>query len=520
MESATRIAPDYDAFPTAHGPVLITGAKDKEIISLDASTGSVNWRLTMSTGLTSDEKIAETPQIWRSANKVVVSPDGKYLAIRTHSYLTPEDSENIGDQRVGITVLDTETGDTVRTVEISGLVLGQALTNDSLAVETAQNYYPAGTGAITVFSLSDAQAEPTSFRSDQWLIGASPGSLIMSQELPPRDSYDALWPYTITKVNTTGEELGTVIGVRALQPGGWIDRFKDPEAAAAIVNSQSNASEHTQALEALQHELFHVDTETTLDAENLLVADVILPSGAGILLYTQRTESEERKPTVTYPTPVSWLDTTSSRDSLRQEKMTQILHHASQDERNDGFFPSRTTLIPGVEAPPESLPKEQYSMSDSSIPEDDTVTDDVSTPATEDTDTTEPAKDLRRYTFLSRHISALRALRLSGILTLFPAIALHIYSGSIGGNFDMLEEHFSYVLLPVILLSLLIWFWSSLYSTFQRLIALVFMLHSVTNTGFLMHRWWRPYARPCLMPDSLPLWRQRLCNQPWFMPDF
>ena len=355
MESATRIAPDYDAFPTAHGPVLITGAKDKEIISLDASTGSVNWRLTMSTGLTSDEKIAETPQIWRSANKVVVSPDGKYLAIRTHSYLTPEDSENIGDQRVGITVLDTETGDTVRTVEISGLVLGQALTNDSLAVETAQNYYPAGTGAITVFSLSDAQAEPTSFRSDQWLIGASPGSLIMSQELPPRDSYDALWPYAITRHNTAGEELGTVIGVRALHPGGWVDRFKDPEAAAEIVNSQSKASERTQALEALQHELFHVDTGTTLDAENLLVADVILSSGPGILLYTQRTEGEGEK-TVIYPTPISWLDTTNGHASLRQEKMTQILHHASRYEWKNGFVPSRTTLTPGVEAPPDSLP--------------------------------------------------------------------------------------------------------------------------------------------------------------------
>lgn len=355
MESATRIAPDYDAFPTAHGPVLITGAKDKEIISLDASTGSVNWRLTMSTGLTSDEKIAETPQIWRSANKVVVSPDGKYLAIRTHSYLTPEDSENIGDQRVGITVLDTETGDTVRTVEISGLVLGQALTNDSLAVETAQNYYPAGTGAITVFSLSDAQAEPTSFRSDQWLIGASPGSLIMSQELPPRDSYDALWPYAITRHNTAGEELGTVIGVRGLHPGGWVDRFKDPEAAAEIVNSQSKASERTQALEALQHELFHVDTGTTLDAENLLVADVILSSGPGILLYTQRTEGEGEK-TVIYPTPISWLDTTNGHASLRQEKMTQILHHASRYEWKNGFVPSRTTLTPGVEAPPDSLP--------------------------------------------------------------------------------------------------------------------------------------------------------------------
>ena len=360
MESATSPVRKYDAFPTAHGPVLITGADDKEIISLDANTGSVNWRLTMSTGIGSEESIAATPQTGVPTHQVVVSPNGRYLAIRTHSYLDPEDSENIGDQRVGITVLDAETGETVRTVEVSGLVLGQALTNDSLAVEIAQNYYPAGTGVIAVFSLSDAQAEPTSFRSDQWLIGASPESLLMSQELPSRDSYDALWPYTITKVNTTGEELGTVIGVRALHPGGWIDRFKDPEAAAAIVNSQSNASEHTQALEALQHELFHVDTGTTLDAATLLVADVILPTGAGILLYTQRTEGEEEK-TVIYPTPASWLDTTTGHTSLRQEKMIQILHHASQHVLNDVFLPSLTTLTPGVEAPPESLPlpKEQ-----------------------------------------------------------------------------------------------------------------------------------------------------------------
>ena len=358
MESTTRTVRNYDAFPTARGPVLITDAEDKQIISLDASTGSVNWRLTMSTGIGSEESIAATPQTGVPTHQVVVSPNGRYLAIRTHSYLTPEDSENIGDQRVGITVLDAETGETVRSVEVPGLVLGQTLTNDSLAVETAQNYYPAGTGVITVFSLSDAQAEPTSFRSDQWLIGASPESLLMSQELPSRESSGASWPYAITRINTAGEELGTVIGVRGLHPGGWVDRFKDPEAAAAIVNSQSNASEHTQALEALQHELFHVDTGTTLDAENLLVADVILSSGPGILLYTQRTESEERKPTVTYPTPVSWLDTTSDRDSLRQEKMTQILHHASQNS-SDGFLPSLSNLTPGVEAPPDSLPKEQ-----------------------------------------------------------------------------------------------------------------------------------------------------------------
>ena len=234
MESATSPVRKYDAFLTAHGPVLITGAEDKEIISLDASTGSVNWRLTMSTGIGAEERAANTPQTWASTQEAVVSPHGKYLVIRTHSYLNPEDSENIGDQRVGITVLDTKTGDTIRTVEISGMVLGQALTNDSLAVETAQNYYPADTGIITVFSLSKAQAEPTSFRSDQWLIGASPESLLMSQELPSRDGSGASWPYAITRINTAGEELGTVIGVRGLHPGGWIDRFKDPEAAAEI----------------------------------------------------------------------------------------------------------------------------------------------------------------------------------------------------------------------------------------------------------------------------------------------
>ena len=364
---------DFHIHPTAHGPVVITEgilptvATGKKIISLEPSTGSVKWLrvsntlgpVERSTGLRSEEPrtdmIAATPQSWAFTPQVVVSPNGKYLAIRTHSYLAPEDSENIGDQRVGITVLNAETGETVRTVEISGLVLGQALTNDSLAVETAQNYYPAGTGVINAFSLSKAQSEPTSFRSDQWLIGASPESLLMSQEPPSHDGSGASWPYAITRINTAGEELGTVIGVRGLHPGGWVDRFKDPDAAAEIVNSQNDASERAKALEALQHELFHVDTGTTLDATTLLVADVILPTGAGILLYTQRTEGEGEK-TVIYPTPASWLDTTNGHASLRQEKMTHILHHASRYEWKNGFVPSRTTLIPGVEAPPDSLP--------------------------------------------------------------------------------------------------------------------------------------------------------------------
>ena len=64
-----------------------------------------------------------------------------------------------------------------------------------------------------------------------------------------------------------------------------------------------------------------------------------------------------------------------------------------------------------------------------------TLTDDVETPVTEDTKTSEPEKNQRRYTFLSQHVSMLRALRLSGILTILSAIILCMAMGIISGNF-------------------------------------------------------------------------------------
>ena len=121
-----------------------------------------------------------------------------------------------------------------------------------------------------------------------------------------------------------------------------------------------------------------------------------------------------------------------------------------------------------------------------------TPTDDVGTPATEDTKTSEPAKDQRRYAFLSRHISALRALRLSGILTIFSAIMLCMII-IISGNFGTPKGFFSYGLFPVIILSSLIWFWSSLHNAFRRVIALLIALALVASAGFLVHWWWKLY---------------------------
>lgn len=131
-------------------------------------------------------------------------------------------------------------------------------------------------------------------------------------------------------------------------------------------------------------------------------------------------------------------------------------------------------------------------MSDSSVPEDDMTADDVRAPTTDDGETPEPAKDQRRYAFLSRHISMLRALRLSGILTIIFAIALYVFLGGSNNAFwppkGLLLGLFLGIL-PIFI----IWAWSRQINAWRRLIALFFALCSVMSAGFLVHWWWKLY---------------------------
>ena len=121
-----------------------------------------------------------------------------------------------------------------------------------------------------------------------------------------------------------------------------------------------------------------------------------------------------------------------------------------------------------------------------------TPTDDVKIPTTDDTDTPEPAKNQRRYAFLSRHISTLRNLRLSGILTILSAI---ISLPSLGGNnnaFGPSDGLFLGLFLAILPISIF-WAWSSQKNAWRRLIALLIALCSVTSAGFLVHWWWKLY---------------------------
>ena len=113
---------------------------------------------------------------------------------------------DVAAQRTYVLVLDAATGETVRTVEVSGLVLGQVLTNDSLAVETARAYYPAGDGkgTVTVYSLTDTSAAPASFATDQWLTGIDDGALLLSPQ-SLATGWRSEMPVTLTRVDTRGE---------------------------------------------------------------------------------------------------------------------------------------------------------------------------------------------------------------------------------------------------------------------------------------------------------------------------
>ncbi len=281
-----------------------------KILCLDPASGSLKWARILepasseihqeSTGTAQDILSSPTPA------PIVTSSDGHHLAIMVKPYLVSGNSSDASDQRMHIVILDTETGNATRTVEVSGLVLGQALTNDSLVVETSQHFYPAGTGALNVFSFTNPQAEPTSFRTDRWLTGATSDSvLVSSQKMRERGSL----PTALTQISTSGEELGTVTGVTAVHDGSWVFRYQDPEAATAAIRAGST--------DKLSKELFNIDSGVAFDITGLDLVSADLSTGSGFLL--RRSVPDDTDQQKTSYVPIAWLPATPDSKELRTD---------------------------------------------------------------------------------------------------------------------------------------------------------------------------------------------------------
>ena len=290
--------------PTVSGPVIVSGSRDlwgkmdrssvNQGVSLNPTDGSVRWAATieqpMESGLRAvhQESLEEENEDFAAPETVVASPDGKYVAIQLEPYMVNGKAKDIADQRMNTVVLDAETGQEILTVQVSGLVLGQALTNDSLVVQTAENYFPAGTGTLHVYSLKDVRADPATVRADQWLIGATADSVMLASG--KRLNREGVWyryedfPYTVTRMSTSGEDLGTLTGILDVHPGGWVERFRDP--AVAIQEPRAKQS----------RELINVDTKASMNISDMSVKDVILPTGPGLRLEREvRTEKSAKK---------------------------------------------------------------------------------------------------------------------------------------------------------------------------------------------------------------------------------
>ena len=302
-----------------------------KILCLDPASGSLKWARFLepasseiyqeSTGTAQD--ILSSPE----PAPIVTSPDGHHLAIMVKPYLVSRSSSDASDQRMHIVILDTETGNATRTVEVSGLVLGQALTNDSLVIETSQHFYPAGTGTLNVFSFTNPQAEPTSFRTDRWLTGATSDSVLVSaQKMRERGSL----PTALTRISTSGEELGTVTGVTDIHDGSWVFRYQDPEAATAAIRAGST--------DKLSKELFNIDSGVAFDITGLDVVSADLSTGSGFLL--RRPVPNDTDQQKTSYVPVAWLPATPDSKELRTDDVAWF--RGGNPKKQESLYTMRT----------------------------------------------------------------------------------------------------------------------------------------------------------------------------------
>ena len=293
--------------PTNSGLLNMYNTHDGQTALVKHDTkGGIVWSKTitpsvadMLSGKTTTPQMAAEGQLLESTSGyAVVSPDGRHasLLLRPADMLDPYEAREerkdftVADQRAYVLVIETETGRTVRTEEVKGLILGQVLTNDTLAVETSQAYYPGGNGhgTITTYSLAKPTAKAATIPTDKWLVGATQDSLLLAPSNMSGGHYSA---QPLTRLSESGDVVGTVTGVTDVYRGGWVGRIKD-------------SSENTD--QATPTELVHLDSGVTTDVAGLEVKEVALPTAAGLLVSREISTGEGQNRETT-STPQFWL---------------------------------------------------------------------------------------------------------------------------------------------------------------------------------------------------------------------
>lgn len=334
-EAEAAAEPFWDSeVPTAGGVVGVLTPSEEgpdeattTLVSRDAEDGALQWAVAIQPAAAKERlmEMLDTPQgiaarflTSPTTGYVVVSPDGLFLSLVIHrgaagsgtatTAASGEEGAEFTDQSAWVLVLDALTGQEVTTVEVSGVVLGQVLTNDALVVQTAQGYYPAAEGMLHVVPLAGGSGDSTTIPSEQWLAGAGADSILLS---PRRAGYfcrpDRCGPMTVTRMDSGGAVLGTLTGVIRVYRGGWVERFTDPAAAVDLLVAADTMTDEafTTAWNALSREVVDVDTGNAVDVTGMRVSPARLPTGPGLLVEQPHPGTEpDQAPTYT---PVMWM---------------------------------------------------------------------------------------------------------------------------------------------------------------------------------------------------------------------
>ena len=240
------------------------------------------------------------------SNARILSPDGKYVAFKLNSSTKAT---------AYFAVVETSTGAVVRTTHITRRIIGVALTDTHLAVETSDQPFPGGDGnaTLTIHSLLQHGAPPTTLPTTQWLIGASHNSFLLSNyKYGDPCNRDHCTPMTVSRIDGTGQTIDTVSGVIDVYSGGWMSRFSDLAAASSLlaqiydpIGIQERQAANEQ-LRSIRRELVDPDSGQHTDITDLLMKEVGLPTGPGLLALKQVPSDNVNAKYA----PVFWLSST------------------------------------------------------------------------------------------------------------------------------------------------------------------------------------------------------------------
>ena len=358
----TRNSAQGERITTTPGPtdlVLCIKAADSSRITdetilaaLDPQDGSLRWSLTVSPTIESREcttsresapqhKSASASDTVGSPGPVVVSPNGRYISLQ----LSSNESSTIAGTRAGVLVLDAATGETVRTLQTTSLILGQALTDSDLVVQTAQDYVPAGSGTLSVAPLDEPEAEPSTLRTDQWLVGSVSDAVLLSPDCLPRGDAATFTSTTITEMSAGGETLATIPAVYRVLEAGRVERYTDP---AAANDAAAAASSPNPAWAATNREVLDIKAGTTTDITGFAATPLALPDGPGIRL----DRVLEAEPAADgSPGTAAWIGTADDGGTVRTEDVSAVEVDKRDSAHEDQYHFSLTLRPISVEAP-------------------------------------------------------------------------------------------------------------------------------------------------------------------------